>query len=120
MPDGSRADDSSRGETDEHRVGVGRFASDPEQHDPEADQDPGEVRAGGAEGPEEGLPEQQVDHLQRRIAGGILLAEVARFEEVDHFPGRRLVLLRSQELQEQVAQVEASDDVDTVARDTRR
>lgn len=78
MADSFGADDSSRREADEHRVGVGGFASDPEQHDPEADQDPGEVRFGGTERPEEGLPEQQVDHLQRRIAGGILPAEVAR------------------------------------------
>lgn len=115
VPDGSGTDDSCRRETHEHRLGVLRFALDPEQHDPEADQDPGEVRSRGAEGSEEGLPEQQVDHLQRRIAGRILPAEVPRLQEMDHFPGRWLVLLRSQELQEQVAQVEASDDIDSVA-----
>ena len=99
MPDGPRViDNSRRGDAEEHRLGVLRHGLDPEQHDPEADQDSGEVRAGGAEGPEEGLPEQQIDHVQRRIPGGVLPAEVARIQEVDHFPGRWMVLLRSQEL----------------------
>lgn len=120
MPDGTRVDDSRRGEAEEHRLGVLRHGFDPEQHDSEADQDSGEVRPRGAEGPEEGLPEQQIDHMQRRIPGGVLPAEVTRIQKVDHFPGRWMVLLWSQELQEQVAQVEASDDVDTMAWDTRR
>lgn len=115
VPDGSRVDDGRRGETDEHRFGVFWHGSDPGEHDPEVDQDSGEVRPGGAEGLEEGLPEQQVDHVQRRIAGGVLPAEVARLQEMDHFSGRRLVLLRSQKLQKQVAQAQASDDVDSVA-----
>lgn len=115
MPGGPNAHDSGGGEADEHSLGIFWLAGDPEQHDTEADQDPGEVRSGRAEGTEESLSEQQVDHLQRRIPGRILPAKVARFEEVDHFPGRWLVLLRLQELQEQVATAEASDDIDSVA-----
>lgn len=93
MPDGTRVDDSRRGEAEEHRLGVLRHGFDPEQHDSEADQDSGEVRPRGAEGPEEGLPEQQIDHMQRRIPGGVLPAEVTRIQKVDHFPGRWMVLL---------------------------
>lgn len=93
MPDGTRVDDSRRGEAEEHRLGVLRHGFDPEQHDSEADQDSGEVRPRGAEGLEEGLPEQQIDHMQRRIPGGVLPAEVTRIQKVDHFPGRWMVLL---------------------------
>lgn len=64
MPDGPRANDSRQGEAVEHRLGIIWHRGDSEQHDPEADQNPGEVRARRAEGSKEGLPEQQVDHMQ--------------------------------------------------------
>lgn len=120
MPGGLDPDDSRRGQADEYDLGLLGLADDSGQYDTEADQDIGKIRAGGAEGPEKSVPEQQVDHLQRRIAGRFLSTKVPRLQAMDHILGGRLVLLRSQELQEQVAAAAASDDVNPVARDTRR
>lgn len=117
MPGGYDLRDSRRGQADEHGLGLLGLA-DP--HGSEAVQNPGEVRTRGAEGSEEGVPEQQVDHVQRRLAGRFLPTKVARLEAVDHIPGRRLVLLRQQDLQEQMAQDAAHDDVHPMARDARR
>lgn len=55
-----------------------------EQHHPETDQDPREVWLGGTAWIEEGLSQQQVHHLQRRITGGLLLAQIVRLQTLDH------------------------------------
>jgi len=121
VPGGFDRDDARRGQDDEHGFGFPGFADGvPHQHDTAADQNLGEAGPGGSEGAEKGVSEQQVDHLQRWIAGRFLPTKVPQLRPVDHVPGGRLVLLRPEELQVQVVADTASDDVDPVARHTRR
>jgi len=119
VPGGFDRDDTRRRQGNEHGFSFPGFAAGvPNQHDTAADQNLGETGPGGSKRPEEGVSEQQVDHLQRWIAGRFLPTEVPHLRSVDHVSGGRLVLLRREELQVQVVADTASDDVDPVARHT--
>lgn len=65
VPSGFDPNDSCRGQVHEYGLDFLELADRvPEQHDTEADKHPGEVWTRRSEGPEEGVPKQQVDYLQ--------------------------------------------------------